>query len=136
MRRTLLFWYNQESESASADILRECAGGLAAAARRVERVSTRLTDPAHKGVALVNAHDALTLLGHTTAAWMWLRMATAAARALEREAAGGEASRAFYEGKLHTCAFFYRHELPKTEVMAALLLSLDGTVAEMQPGWF
>ena len=32
--------------------------------------------------------------------------------------------------------FFHRHELPKTEAMATLLLALDPTVAEMQPGWF
>ena len=73
-------------------------------------------------------------------AWTWLRQATAAARALDARggAAGGagDAARQFYSGKLHTAAFFFEHELPKTEAMAALLLSLNTTVSEMRPAWF
>lgn len=66
---------------------------------------------------------------------MWLRMATAAARCLENELVD-ESARGFYFGKLQTCKFFYRHELPKTEAMAALLLSLDATVPGMELHWF
>ncbi|EOD18982.1 hypothetical protein EMIHUDRAFT_243448 [Emiliania huxleyi CCMP1516] len=37
---------------------------------------------------------------------------------------------------LHTAAYYFRHELPKTEPVAATLLSLDTTVREMRADWF
>jgi hypothetical protein len=137
MRRDVLAAEAQASISGAAAraVLVECAGALGCAVDRAEEVAAHLTRPEHKALALVNAHEALTMLGHTTAAWMWLRMATAAARGLQR-GTEGEAAQAFYVGKLHTCTFFYRHELPRTQAMASLLLSLDGTVGEMQAGWF
>ena len=137
MRRDVLAAEAQASISGAAAraVLVECAGALGCAVYRAEEVAAHLTRPEHKALALVNAHEALTMLGHTTAAWMWLRMATAAARGLQR-GTEGEAAQAFYVGKLHTCTFFYRHELPRTQAMASLLLSLDGTVGEMQAGWF
>jgi hypothetical protein len=42
----------------------------------------------------------------------------------------------FYLGKLHTCAFFFRHELPKTAPLAQLLRAGDRTVREMRVAWF
>ena len=113
--------------------LLECAASLQCATSRAERVTAALT-AAERDVALVNAHDYLTLVGHTCVAWTWLRVAVAAARGLEREQAGTPAA-LFYQGKLHTCAFFFRHELPRTEKLAELLESLDLTVRETEPGW-
>ena len=90
-----------------------------------------------KDVALTNAHDYLTLMGHTTIAWVWLRSAIAATRGIEALDLGADDSDLeFYQGKLHTCAFFYRHDLPKTAQLAKILTSKDTTVKEMQPGWF
>jgi len=45
-------------------------------------------------------------------------------------------SELYYQGKLHTCLFFFRHELPKTRTLAELLMSLDTCVARMRPDWF
>ena len=76
-----------------------------------------------------------------------MRSATAATKGLDRalqtngrkcRAAGEAASAAelYYEGKLHACAYFFRHELPKTRHLAAILVSLDSTVADMRLEWF
>lgn len=131
--------------------VRECAGSLRRAVARAEEVTSALTsDTVEKRSALINAHEYLTLMGHTCVAWMWLRSAVAAARGLDAldARAAGEATGAaaadgaeseehsFYRGKLHTCLFFHRHELPKTEALAALLLSGDATVEKMRPSWF
>ena len=94
-----------------------------------------------KVCALANAHEYLTLMGHTTVAWVWLQSAVAAVRGLERlDVAASEAprdtEREFYIGKLHTCNFFFRHELPRTAQMARLLLANDVTVREMKTEWF
>ena len=139
-----------------ADCLAECARALREAVATAEEVTAGLTAPGiDKSSALINAHDYLTLMGHTAVAWVWLRSAAAATRGLqqlgpeaEAEAAashGGGSDEAmeprddelsFYLGKLHTCAFFFRHELPKTAPLAQLLRSGDRTVREMRVAWF
>ena len=97
-----------------------------------------------KRSALMNAHDYLTLMGHTCVAWQWMRSATAAAQGLQALQAQRKAGdpytcsdeENFYRGKLQTCSFFFRHELPMTEILAARLMKFDPTVAHMPPGWF
>ena len=119
----------------TGQILREGAASLRRAVECAEEVTETLTALDDRNLALTNAHEYLTLMGHTCVAWMWLRSASAAARGLSVGADDAD-EEAFYRGKLHTCAFFFRHELPKAEASAALLLSLDVTVTEMEPGWF
>ena len=127
--------------------LAECAGDLRTAVQRVASVTDALTKAGvNKQETLVNAHDYMTLMGHTVIAWTWLRIATAALKGLDREytvAAPSEqeqeqasAAQRFYEGKLHTCVFFFRHQLPQTRALAELLVSFDSCVADMQPDWF
>ena len=109
-------------ESSSA-ILAECSHEMRLAIDRVASITDKLTSSSvDKGTALANAHDYMTLLGHTVVAWTWLRIATTATQALGRQPppTGSPAplraspdSQLFYEGKLHTAAFFFRHELPK-----------------------
>jgi butyryl-CoA dehydrogenase len=47
-----------------------------------------------------------------------------------------DADRDFYQGKLQTCAWFFRWELPKTRHWHELLNNLDRTCLEMQDSWF
>ena len=92
-----------------------------------------------KRQALTNAHDYLTLMGHTCVAWMWLRSATEAGRGLRVAIAVGDAEEeAFYCGKLHTCAFFFQYVLPETEPLAKRLVAPDGgvTLESMRSEWF
>jgi butyryl-CoA dehydrogenase len=82
--------------------------------------------------ALANASVYLEALGHVVVAWMWLRQALAATRALP-DARGADAD--FYLGKLAACSYFFRWELPRIGPQLALLDSLDSTVLMAQPAW-
>ena len=131
-----------------AECLAECAASMSSAVRRAEETTAVLTGgdrasgeaPLDQRSALTNAHDYLTLMGHTTIAWMWLRSAIAASGGLSAHGGGAAGpdpdEAAFYRGKLHTCQFFFRHELPKTEQLARVLVSGDSTVSQMQASWF
>jgi alkylation response protein AidB-like acyl-CoA dehydrogenase len=85
-------------------------------------------------VFLANSNSYLEMLGHTVIAWMWLRQALVAARAMTTTLSDDDT--AFYQGKIQTCQYFYCFELPKVAVWSNLLSSLDLTVLEMQPNWF
>ena len=76
--------------------------------------------------------DGSLAFGHVVVAWMWLRQAFAAARALEN-AASADAD--FHRGKLAACRYFFRWELPRIGPQLALLDSLDSTCLEAQPDW-
>ena len=82
--------------------------------------------------ALANATVYLEAMGHIVVAWMWLRQALAATRALGR-ASGADAD--FYRGKLAACRYFFRWELPRVAPQLALLDSLDSTCLEAEPAW-
>ena len=82
--------------------------------------------------ALANATPFLEAFGHVTVAWMWLRQATAAAKAL---AAGPGADADFYEGKLAACRFFFAYELPKVAHLFALAERMEPAAAEARPEW-
>lgn len=84
-------------------------------------------------LGLANASHYMTLLGHVTVAWMWLRQAEVATRALTTTSPVDEP---FYRGKLQACRFFFAHELPAVEHSARLLQQLDRTALDMQPEWF
>ncbi|MCD0176012.1 acyl-CoA dehydrogenase [Deinococcus sp. 14RED07] len=82
---------------------------------------------------LANANSALEMLGHTVVGWMWLRQATAAARALP---GARPSDQPFYQGKLHAARFYATHELPKVRAHADLLASADRTTTDMHTDWF
>ena len=52
------------------------------AVSRASEATSALTRDESLAAALTNAHDYLTVMGHTCVAWMWLRSASAAARGL------------------------------------------------------
>ncbi|MFN0039531.1 MAG: acyl-CoA dehydrogenase [Burkholderiales bacterium] len=84
-------------------------------------------------LGLANASVYLELAGHTVVGWIWLRQALVAVARIG--SAVGE-DRDFYQGKLQTCAWFFRWEVPRTRQWAELLNSLDRTTLEMQDSWF
>jgi alkylation response protein AidB-like acyl-CoA dehydrogenase len=127
-----------ESTRAAATVpaLRAHADSLDAACARIAEVTAVLAARMAAGetrLALANASAYLTLVGHVLVAWMWLRQAHVAASALPD---ANEDDRDFYQGKLHACDFFFRHELPGVVTQATLLRSLDDTVLAMQPDQF
>lgn len=116
--------------------LQEEAAALQAALQRVGEVTAFLGQKLAGGEVrrtLANATHYMTLVGHTVMAWMLLEQARVAAGALP-DAQGSDLD--FYEGKLLTCRFFVRHELPVIEHCATLLLSMDDTTLEMPEAGF
>lgn len=82
---------------------------------------------------LANASVYLEMLRHVVIAWIWLRQAVLAERSLA--SAEGD-DRAFYQGKLQACQYFFRYELPKTTAQNDLLRSLDPTCLKTRDEWF
>jgi alkylation response protein AidB-like acyl-CoA dehydrogenase len=134
----LLFARMQASidEAAADAILAPFAVQLGEAMKRCGEVTRVVGEALAKGqvrLGLANASHYMHLLGHTAVAWMWLRQATVAARALD---AGAGHHEPFYRGKLAACRFFFGYELPTIEASAAVLLRLDDTTLAMQAEWF
>src|SRR5207248_2085301 len=120
--------------AAGAPGLQDYGAELMDAAERLVATTRRLAEAAKRDVehGLANASVYLDAFGHVVVAWMWLRQAAAAARALEKGiAADGD----FYRGKLAACRYFFRWELPRIGPQLALLDSLDSTCLETQPDW-
>ena len=105
---------------------------LGAATAHVGLVTQKLHAAGDLDKTLANASAYLEMFGHVVIAWIWLRQAVLAAKAL----AGGSHETDFYRGKLQAAAFFFRWELPKTTQWCDLLESLDTTTIDMQDNWF
>ena len=131
-------------ESASVKDLRPMAEALGRAASRAMQTTRKLfaTDDLDK--TLANASVYLEMFGHIVIAWVWLKQAAVAARALQAGipvAPGAHdaldaAEQAFYRGKLQAAQFFFQWELPKCATWCDLLESIDTTTLDMQDAWF
>jgi butyryl-CoA dehydrogenase len=78
--------------------------------------------------ALRHAVDFMELTSIIVIAWMWIRQAAAAKRAL----AGGSGDEAFLRGKLAAAQYWFRTELPRVAQLAALCRSNEGSYADMR----
>jgi butyryl-CoA dehydrogenase len=123
--------------AAAEEATREFAAPLAEAQAALDAVTDALlaATAQNPDLGLANATIYLDLFGRVTMAWLWLRQAQLAARAL---AAGGLAAddEHFYRGKLQAARYFFRWELPEAAPQAALLARLDSTCLDMQDIWF
>jgi Acetyl-CoA dehydrogenase C-terminal like len=114
---------------AMAGLQAECRA-LAAAVRTLASVTRRLVETCAEGRAelgLANATLYLEAFGNVAVAWRWLAQAIAAQRALTDPRPIDDAQRAFLEGKLHACRWFYRWQLPQANLQLAGLARLDDT---------
>ncbi len=75
--------------------------------------------------AMDNATPFLWAFGHLVMAWLWLEQGCAAAHL---EASGAD-ERAFQEGKLRACQFFFETELPKIDAWLTSATSQSGLAA-------
>jgi hypothetical protein len=116
--------------------LRRCADELNLAVDGLMETTRNLLCAAGRGeaeLALANATLYLELAGHIVVAWLWLKQGLTA---VEKLPGAGAGDRAFFQGKLQACAYFFRWELPRTRHAKELLNNLDRTCYEMQDGWF
>jgi alkylation response protein AidB-like acyl-CoA dehydrogenase len=82
---------------------------------------------------LANATPFLDAFGHVVIAWLWLWQAQVAQ---EKLANASGADQDFYRGKIQTCAFFYRYQLPKVYHWLSLARDLDATCVDMAANQF
>lgn len=85
-------------------------------------------------LALANATIYLDLFGCIVAAWIWLKQALVAAKALSNDCSLEDQN--FYQGKLQTARYFFEWELPQIAPQADLLKRLDRIPLEMKDAWF
>ena len=86
-------------------------------------------------VATANATVYLDMFGQVTVAWIWLRQAVIAHKALTTNTCTKD-DNAYYQGKLQAAKFCFDWELPRIEAQAELLLSLNRVTVDMQEDWF
>ena len=138
-----LFLYLAEIEKAVAGgrAIPECdayAQALAEAVETLKEVTASLTGLAMKGEIepfLADATLYLELFGIVAIGWQWILQAVTAAKALGASTDAADAD--FYQGKIHTCRYFFAYELPKVRGLAARLKeSSDGITVQMKPEWF
>ena len=124
------------ADAAAIESLQSLAAQLGAGAKlagETTRAAGQRMAAGEVRLTLANASHYMTLLGHLSIAWMWLWQAVVAVRALPT---ASEHDRAFYEGKLHACRFFFATELPQIELAARLVREADPGAYEMRDEWF
>ena len=134
-------------EAASVNDLRPMTEALGRAASRAMQTTRKLFASDDLDKTLANASIYLEMFGHIVIAWVWLKQAAVAARALQagipdaHDAPGAHdaldaAEQSFYRGKLQAAQFFFQWELPKCAAWCDLLESMDTTTLDMQDAWF
>lgn len=83
---------------------------------------------------LANASVYLDMAGRVVIAWMWLRQALVAERALASKQ--NSDAQGYYQGKLQAARYYLTWELPEIRLQAEILKRLDVTCLDMQADWF
>jgi len=107
--------------------LTEHADALLRAWQQVTDTINAASAESNAQTRLANATIFLDAFGHVVIAWLWLWQAASSADALN----GGSSERAFYQGKLAACQYFFRYQLPKVDAQLALVSRLDTTTLDM-----
>jgi butyryl-CoA dehydrogenase len=105
-------------------VVAEFADALRRRVNRLAEVTMILAGSPQQSLA--NATMYLEAAGHIVIAWIWLAQVVAAAGKI------GD----FYDGKRYAARYFFRWELPKTDVQLDLLASGDDTTLIMRDAWF
>lgn len=104
----------------------------------LQEVTKHLTAIAARGKKdefLADATLYLELFSVVSIGWQWLMQGTIARKALKNSNLS-LSDELFYSGKLYTCRFFYRYELPKIEALARTLTNGDHLTVEMKTKYF
>lgn len=108
--RLLVQHMNATAEEARRSaFLKEKSVKLERAVKDLIRATDTISAHDDLNTGLANASLYLDAAGHVVIAWMWLRQALIASKAITE----GTAEKDFYKGKLLACRYFFRYELPK-----------------------
>ena len=124
------------AKAAPTNDLGAMADALGRAASRALQTSRKLFAANDLGKTLANASIYLEMFGHLVLAWVWLKQAAVAGKALALDDKMASTEHAFYRGKLQAAQFFFQWELPKCATWCDLLESIDTTTLDMQDEWF
>lgn len=119
------------AEACQESRLAESAGRLEQAMKAITQATDVINGEKANGdkeKALANATLYLDAFGQVVVGWLWLRQGLKAIAGL---AGQGEQTAAFYEGKIKTCEYFARYELPGVLSVAELLKAVDTTALEI-----
>jgi butyryl-CoA dehydrogenase len=88
-----------------------------------------------KNIDLVfsNSVSYLNMFGHITIAWLWLRQAGIATKALENQPHSDDEK--FYNGKIQAMKYFFNSELPLTYHWGNLVKNIDSASFDTHPDW-
>ena len=80
-----------------------------------------------------NSVSYLNMFGHITIAWLWLRQAEIATKALKNEPHSDDEK--FYNGKIQAMKYFFNSELPLTYHWGNLVKNIDSASFDTHPDW-
>ena len=112
------------------------AQALEEAVQKLDGTTLALLGQIQKDVdrGLANATLYLDVFGRVVAAWIWLRQALVADKALSGGAPAEDQN--FYRGKLQAARFYIEWELPEIDTQVQLLNSGNTVPFETNPEWF
>ena len=118
--------------------LAELRDSLEQALRQVDEITVVLLDgiDADPDAGLANATLYLDFFGRVVMAWIWLKQAVVAARALGKNPEMTDAERHFYEGKLQAARYYFEWELPQIAYQRGLLAANNRVCFDMRDAWF
>ena len=123
------------SEARAHEGLKKHADALDGAMGKIAAVTSEL---GQRGLAgnvdsmLAHSYDYLDMTMTLVTAWLWLRQAYVATRALEN---ASPHDRDFYRGKLQTTDYWFANELPRLDVLGRACLE-DESYLRMRDAWF
>lgn len=128
--------YLTADSAKSIDVLKHYAVELHNALDNLKQVTSGVLGAAKtQNIDLVfsNSVSYLNMFGHITIAWLWLRQAAIAAKALENNPHSDDEK--FYKGKIQAMKYFFNSELPLTYHWGNLVKNIDSASFDTQPDW-
>lgn len=128
--------YSTSESAKSIDGIKHHAIELHNALDNLKQVTSGvLTAAKTQNIDLVfsNSVSYLNMFGHITIAWLWLRQAAIATKALEHNPHSDDEK--FYKGKIQAMKYFFNSELPLTYHWGNLVQNIDSASFDTQPDW-
>jgi hypothetical protein len=128
--------YSTVENAKSTPSLQKFANELNDALNNIKQVTTAVMNAAqteHIDLVFSNSVSYLNMLGHVTIAWLWLKQADIATKALEADL--HVENEKFYKGKIQAMKYFYASELPLTYHWGNLVKNIDSASFDTHPDW-
>lgn len=122
--------------ASAADVFPDHAQSLIEALEGLDRltkylVSAQSKDPTR---ALAHATEYMDAFGRVVLAWIWIKQATVAHKALESGDGANEST--YYLGKVHAARYYFETELPLVRLQFDSLTSMSASTLEMRDEYF